>query len=60
MMRIPFQDTRAGSSRRWTDLVKLRENSFNDICDLIERCDDLTTKQLMQLQEIITSRFNER
>ena len=59
-MKIPFQDTREAANPRWTDLVKLQEIRFFQLCDLIEHCNGLTTMQLLELQKKIDNKIKAR
>jgi hypothetical protein len=57
-MRLSIKDTRTGYRRRWTDLVNLNQRRFNEICEIIDRCDELDSKTLAELQGIINRKLS--
>ena len=48
-MKIPFQDTRSGTGRRWNDVNNLKKIRFSDIYQAIDTCNNLTMSELQEL-----------
>ena len=56
-MKIPFQDSRAGENRRWTDYKKLQRMRFLDIYELLESCKELKETELLELNNLIADKL---
>jgi hypothetical protein len=52
-MKIPFQDSRAGGNRRWTDYRRLQKVRFLEIYQILEGCQELRKTELMELNRLI-------
>ena len=57
MLRIPIQDTRSDGRNRWTDMLVLKLIRYAELKDLIQRCDALDHRELMELQEMVRRRL---
>jgi hypothetical protein len=57
MMKIPFQDNRSSMDRRWTDLLKINTFRFQELSELLERCDGLGKDELFELKQIIEKKL---
>ena len=56
-MKIPFQDSRAGENRRWTDYKKFQKVRFLDLYELLESCKELREPELMELSSLIENKL---
>jgi len=56
-MKIPFQDSRAGANRRWTDYKKLQKVRFLEIYELLESCKELREPELRELISLIENKL---
>lgn len=59
-MITPIEDTHTGYRRRWTDLVNLNQQRFNEIREIIDRCDASDSKTIVELQGIINRKLSEK
>jgi hypothetical protein len=57
MMKIPFQDNRSTMNRRWTDIIKMNHFRFQELSELLERCDALGKDELFELKQIIEKKL---
>ena len=57
MMKIPFQDNRSSMNRRWTDILKINTFRFQELSELLERCDALGKDELFELKQIIEKKL---
>jgi hypothetical protein len=56
-MKIPFQDTRVGMSRRWTDFRRLQEARFMELYESVEESHDLGREELEKLYALISEKL---
>jgi len=56
-MKIPFQDSRTGGNRRWTDYRKWQKIRFLEIYELLENCNELKEPELMELSRLIENKL---
>jgi hypothetical protein len=56
MLNIPFEDTRKGMKRRWTDIRKINKISFSEVYDFIDNRRDFSYDELLQLKELVNNK----
>lgn len=57
MLKIPFQDTRSGANRRWTDHLKQKQIRLAEIIDVIHCVDALDRQELLEVQANINRKL---
>ena len=53
MMKIPFQDSRSGMNRRWTNYKNLQKVRLLQVYDIIDNCNELSESELTELSGLI-------
>ncbi len=56
MLNIPFEDTRKGMKRRWTDIRKINKANFVEVYDFIDNRRDFSYDELLQLKELVNNK----
>lgn len=57
-MKIPFEDRRANMNRRWTDIRKINNFRFYELCETIQDCTELGKDEFCKLKELIEKKLN--
>ncbi len=55
-MKIPFEDSRSGMKKRWTDIRKMNQTRFFEVYDFIDNCNDFSSEEFLKLRALINKK----